>query len=90
MKKEALLEWLDNWRDFCGESCVRADCVMGIEECEPAYKQIVALLKKEVTEEWIEEKARVISNWSHTWGFIDRKDFIRSLVEEVRGKQEKK
>lgn len=50
LSKKVLLEWLDNWRDFCGESCIKADCVMGIEECEPAYKQIVALIKKpEVT-----------------------------------------
>lgn len=49
-------------------------------------KKIVVLAGKEITEEWIKKKAQVISDWSHTWDFVDRKDFIRSLVEEIRGK----
>ena len=54
-----------------------------------AYQQIEALINKpEVTEEWIEEKAKQIHLHVLDGQFHNeakRKDFIRSLVEEIRG-----
>ena len=52
-------------------------------------KQIVAILSKEVTEERIEEMAITLCErvWSdYDMSVADAKVFIRSLVEEIRGK----
>ncbi len=36
--------------------------------------------EKEVTEEWIEEKAKIIYDHCKKWDLIDCKDFIRSII----------
>jgi len=59
-----------------------------IRKTEQAYKEIVALIKKEVSEEFIEEKANEMERMFLNDGIrrdkrVDRKDFIRSLIEEV-------
>ncbi len=62
-------------------------------ETEEDFQQIIALLKKEVTEEWYEERAKefivkanvAIQNpeaYKQQLGIV--KDFIRKLVEEIR------
>ena len=55
---------------------------------EEAHKQIKEMIQKPgVTEEWIEEKARRLHEKSFRIIEIDdAKGFIRSLVEEIRGK----
>jgi hypothetical protein len=45
LDKKVLLEWLDNWRDFCREDCIKEYCADGMEKCEQAYTQIVARIK---------------------------------------------
>jgi len=56
---------------------------------EQAYKQIVALIKKpKVTEEWIEEKAKIVCDTIRLHPRLTMKtakDFIRSLVEKIQG-----
>ncbi len=78
MKKKELLECLrgwsmdgriDNWR----------------EEDEQAYKEIVALIKKEVTKEWIDKKAKEMCMIANVEFFIYAQDFVRSIAEEIRG-----
>ena len=83
-----LLEWLDAWRDYCGESCIKGECIGDIEKCEPTYNQIVALIKKpEVTEEWIAYKAQELDSKiinRNLSFYCQCKDFIHSLVEEIK------
>lgn len=64
-----------------------------IPEIQQACKQIKALIKKEVTEEWIEEKAReahdtflaVPDNCDYKCTAMRIiKDFIRKIVEEIK------
>ena len=46
-------------------------------------------MKKEVTEEWIKEKAKdlyLYTAWEEGLYLEECEDFIRSLVEEIRGK----
>ena len=79
MRKEELIEELDTWKRLLIKDWIEQD--------EQTFKEIMALLKKEVTEEWIEEKAMQIShafNDIHIVGMEQAKDFIRSLVEEIR------
>jgi len=59
------------------------------ERDKQAYKQIVELIKKqEVTEEFIKGKATEVYNllYYKTFSLDQVTDFIRSLVEEIRGR----
>ena len=65
-----------------------------IPEIQQAYNQIVALIKKGVTEEWIEEKARDLLNSlfapsanTHCYLLPIIKDFIHKIVEEIHGRK---
>ena len=76
MKKEELLEYLRLAFGYEDDS----------EKFNQAHEQIVALIgaSKEVTEEWINEKAKEF--WSFPYydcSFQDVQDFIRSLVKEI-------
>ena len=64
------------------------------EDGVQAYKQIKEMIQKpQVTEEWIEEKAKDLhhelfgeldeEDYIHGGEFLDIKQFIRSLVEEI-------
>ena len=80
LSKDELLECLRGWSmDGTTDNWREVD--------EQAYHQIVSLIKKpQVTEEWIEEKAREAMNMEYGvegCGVYDWKDFIRSLVEEL-------
>ena len=88
MKKEELLSWLDQAHRYFTFEPPGKD--------EQAYKEIVALIKKEVTEEWIEEKAKIVTALfyrltqhepylgNHRINLEQAKDFIRSLFEEIK------
>ena len=93
MKKEELLLWLKC--RFCNEETPCEGCIRLKQGCQEkqAYKQIVALIKKEVTEEWIEEKAKefitivniaIQTPEAYKQQLKICKDFIRSLVEEIK------
>lgn len=82
LKKEELLEWFVN---YINTRAIPLDHIKKLE-------QIVALIKKpEVTEEWIEEKAKQIVEEigyriedEYLNVHLERvKDFIRKLVEEI-------
>ena len=72
LSKNELLEVLKGW--YIGEHT-------------QAYKQIWEIIQKpQVTEEWIEEKAREAMNMEYGaegCGVYDWKDFIRKLMEDV-------
>lgn len=57
---------------------------------QQALEEIAALIQKpRVTEKWLDEKAHDLHRMYHSLSMkeFDRaKDFIRSLVEEIRGK----
>ena len=82
LNKEELLNWLDLWS------------VREIPVQKQAYQQIKEMIQKpEVTEEWIEEKAKelitmVANLYPHETSPCvipksNAKDFIRSLVEKL-------
>ena len=77
MKKEELLKQLDSWRLECS-TCAQHhnyDCNDGCtyqDECNEAYQQLVALIKKEV----IGEKDTIKTILKD---IEERKDFIHSL-----------
>ena len=79
LNQEELLKELD-WRwDVTYKDGKR------IRLSQQAYQQIKEMIQKpEVTEEWIEEKAN--KWWAHPYNqeLEDMKDFIRSLVEEIK------
>ena len=87
MKEEKLALWLEFW--FMQELPPG-----GLDEEKEAYCQIKALIQKPgVTEEWIEEKAKkmkeMVATLFRKTGTMNYplgrcKDFIRSLVEEIR------
>lgn len=66
-----------------------------------AHQEILALIKSvdkakettpietkvQVTNEWIEEKAKIIYDYCKKWDLIDCKDFIRQLYEEMPAKR---
>ncbi len=88
MKKGELLEFLHDAKDLFR---LRRSMWYDSQE-ERAYKEIVALIKKEVTEEWIEEKAKELHDklWpgEKCGGHCNRqkeiKDFIRKIVKEAK------
>lgn len=94
MKKEKLLEWFDKFVFSDISLNVARECIKGHEHCQ-AYQQIVVLIKKEVTEEWIGKKAKILLKEIESWEpslagqLVDKirynilKNFIRSLVEEI-------
>ena len=74
-----------------------AKAMMASDQLKQVYEQIKELIQKpEVTEEWIEEKAKKMSNIVISFNILGSgtnwmanplercKDFIRSLVEEIR------
>ena len=81
LKKGELLEFLHDAKDlFRSRQPTWYD-----SKQERAYRQIVALIRKpEITEEWIEEKAKELCEQNYVDD--EAKDFIRSLIEEIRGK----
>jgi len=94
MNQDEMKQWLDDWHDYCGEHCIKNDCVGGIENCKQAYNQIVALIKKpQVTDEWIHKKQKA---WTDGyWQLPDHllvtlfeytQNFIRSVIEEIQRK----
>ena len=94
MKREELLNWLEEEVvKYAFLQVTHPHLAQKItEKDKQAYQQIVALLKKEVTEKWIGEKARDLEDlvdfpFVTAKGLSERlkilKDFIRSLVEEA-------
>ena len=96
MNQDEMKQWVNNWRDHCRETCIEINCADGMEKCRQAHKQIVALIgaSKEVTEEWIEEKAIRLFKMAMKWFNNDKttsqqkveigQGFILSLVEEIQ------
>ena len=101
-QKEELLGQIDTWLVCCKHdgikvygSCKKCPCE---EICKQAEQQIREMIQKPgVTEEWIEEKARMMINIIQMFAlesqgklkeksdiFKTTEDFIRSLVEEVK------
>lgn len=90
LKKEELLEWLGKCWSLYKTSQDEW------ELSQQAYQQIEEMIQKpEVTEEWIEMKAKELRDlmihvlksyqeMSHKEGGDKLKDFIRSLVEEIK------
>ena len=84
LSKEELLDWLyKNLTPSCGKLPWK-------NENREAYSHIVALIKKEVTEEWIGEKVKEMEQVTIPIESRkkDRENFIRSLVEEIQGEND--
>lgn len=98
LKKGVLSGQVDTWLICCKHdgikvygNCKKCPCE---EICKQAEQQIKKMIQKsEVTEEWIEEKAKemieIISNYCFSVGELgnarpDAMRFIRSLVEETK------
>ena len=93
LNEEELLEKLDQWIRRARRDEAPDKIIWHIDD-ESAYQDIVTLIKKlEVTEEWIEEKAKYlhdkISGLNHTVcrynceAMVGFRNFIGSLVEEI-------
>ena len=96
MKKEELLEKLDQWTRRARRDEAPDNIIWHIDD-DSAYQDIVALIKKpEVTEEWVakrklwvEKKATELlditsdKDFSYSVRLGNAEDFIHSLVEEV-------
>jgi len=85
LTKEELLELFDEVFNIAISS---ASSVFA-KELRQAFSQIREMIQKpEVTEEWIEEKAKELLSKSFYLGIYKdinkAKDFIRSLVEEIK------
>lgn len=86
LKKEELLACLDEWMKYIKKH-------LGIDSYSfKAYQQIYQIIqrKPEITEEWIEEKAKELNNEiilelnkGNPYDIAIYQNFIRSLVEEI-------
>lgn len=101
LNKEELLKWFDRFVFSDIGFTVNRKCAEGHIHCQ-AYQQIREMIQKpEVTEAWIEEKARELQgkikfifekrfkyvSGEEIMAIIDiAKNFIRSLVKEVQAK----
>ncbi len=55
------------------------------EKFKKPFEEIVALIKKEVTEEWYDEKARELIALVPELYNKSAKEFIRKIVKEIQG-----
>ena len=94
LSKDELLGQVETWLIACKhdtegvyKNCKECPCK---KSCKQAKRKIMALIKKEVTEEWIEEKAIELNNEiilelkkGNPYDITIYQKFIRSLYEEI-------
>lgn len=95
---EKLKQFLTRWKKYCETDlitgsgpCDRSCSIPSGDSCEQAYQQLLQLIESQAqpSEEWVDTEARrflnSIDDLIYPFQLIKTKDFLRNLIQELKG-----